>query len=82
MPGDELQVARRRFRIQYATAKNAPPPELPDPLAMSLMEKAGLEKPSKMRMPEAADSERKRIRARRQINAQDKFLMDWLSDEN
>jgi len=82
MPGDELQVAKSRFRIEYIVTGDGPVPEEPDPLAMSLMEKAGLENPVSFRMPKASDADRRRITARRKMNAQDEFLMDWLVDED
>lgn len=42
-PGDELSVAKHVFRIQYQPAADAPPPqEEEDPLAIGLLEKAGL----------------------------------------
>ena len=81
MPGDELQVAKNRFRIEYIVTSNAPVPEGPDPLAVSLMEKAGLEKPDKFRMPEASGADQSRIRARRKGNAHDEFIRNWLSDD-
>jgi adenylate cyclase len=41
-PGDELSIAKHAFVIQYQPAADAPPPEEEDPLAVSLLEKAGL----------------------------------------
>lgn len=81
MPGDELQVAKSRFRIQYLVESGATAPEPEDPFALSLMEKAGLEKPRNFRMPESSDEKRKRLRAKRRASNRDDFIMDWLGDD-
>lgn len=82
MPGDELQVAKSRFRIQYIVDSSAPEPEAEDPFSMSLMEKAGLEKPRNFRMPESSEEKRKRMRSKRRSSSRDDFIMDWLSDDD
>ncbi len=81
MPGDELQVAKSRFQIQYLVDPDAPVPELDDPFALSLMEKAGLEKPSKFRMPQSTNDKRKRLKSKRRSATHDDFIMDWLGDD-
>ncbi len=81
MPGDELQVAKTRFRIQYLVDPETPEPEPDDPFALSLMEKAGLEKPKNFRMPESSDQKRKRMRSGRRSMSHDDFIMEWLGDE-
>ncbi len=42
LPGDELSIAKHRFEIRYTPDGDQPPPPDDDPLAVSLMEKAGL----------------------------------------
>jgi len=44
MPGDVLSVAKHRYEVNYSPEAEAPPPveAVPDPLSMSLLEKAGL----------------------------------------
>ena len=81
-PGDELEVAKSRFRIEYFVDADATAPEPEDPLAMSLMEKAGLERPADFRMPQSSEEKRDRMRARRRTVTRDDFIMDWLSDDN
>ena len=58
MPGDELAVAKHRFKIDYNVAEGVPPPPpiIDDAVDMgtSLLEKAGLLK----RRPERPNSER------------------------
>lgn len=44
MPGDVVSIAKHDYRIHYSPKGMGPPPEEDDPFAMSLMEKAGLEK--------------------------------------
>lgn len=80
MPGDELQIARHCYRIEYVVTSNAPPPEDENPFAMGLMEKAGLtESRNNTRMPEA--SGRRKVSSRRSSSSHDEFIMDWLSEE-
>jgi pSer/pThr/pTyr-binding forkhead associated (FHA) protein len=43
-PGDMVTIAKHQFTINFAPGAAAPPPEEEDPFAMSLLEKAGLEK--------------------------------------
>lgn len=81
MPGDEVQIAKSCFRIQYVVAEGSVAPEEANPFAASLMEKAGLEKPANFRMPKSSVGERKRLRSKRRSNSRDDFIMDWLSDE-
>lgn len=81
-PGDEVQIARHRFRIEYHVTGNAPVPDDENPFAQSLMEKAGLEadREARMRMPAAARDSGRRKQARRAAS-EDDFIMDWLGDE-
>lgn len=82
MPGDEIQVAKSRFRIQYLIDPDAPAPETTNPFALSLMEKAGLEKPSKFRMPQSTEEKRRHRSSRRRSSNRDDFIMDWLSEDD
>ncbi len=43
-PGDMVTIAKHQFTINFAPGAAAPPEEEEDPFAMSLLEKAGLEK--------------------------------------
>ena len=80
MPGDELQIAKHCFRIEYIVSGSAPAPEDEDPFAMGLMEKAGLASSRESsRMPNAAG--RKKVRSRRRDSSHDDFIMDWLSED-
>jgi predicted component of type VI protein secretion system len=81
MPGDEVQIAKSCFRIQYTVSDGAIAPEDADPFATSLMEKAGLEKPANFRMPDSSDAKTKRMRSRHRGNSRDDFIMDWLNDD-
>jgi adenylate cyclase len=81
-PGDEVQIARHRFRIEYHVTGSAPVPDDENPFAQSLMEKAGLEadREARMRMPAAARDSGRQKQARRAAS-EDDFIMDWLGDE-
>ena len=82
MPGDEIQVAKARFRIQYLVADGSVAPVATDPFSASLMEKAGLEKPADFRMPVSSDEKEKRVRSKRRSATRDDFIMDWLGDDD
>lgn len=44
-PGDQVSIAKHKFIINFAPGASAPPPrEDDDPFALSLLEKAGLER--------------------------------------
>lgn len=43
-PGDLVSIAKHKFTINFIPGAAAPPEEEEDPFAMSLLEKAGLEK--------------------------------------
>ncbi len=43
-PGDMVTIAKHQFTINFAPGAEAPPQEEEDPFAMSLLEKAGLER--------------------------------------
>lgn len=83
LPGDELSIAKHRYEVTYEPAAGAPPPEEDDPFALSLLEKAGLqrrqEQERRMRLPPSA----RRIDPSRS----DKFSPDenqaheWLQDD-
>ena len=82
-PGDEVQIAKHCFRIEYIVIGDAPAPEEEHPFARSLMEKAGLEvdRPSRTKMPEASRSSAARVKQTRRESSEDDFLMDWLGEE-
>jgi adenylate cyclase len=82
MPGDELQVAKSRFQILYVVDDDLPAPVADNPFALSLMEKAGLEKPADFRMPQSTEEYRKRLKSKRRASNRDDFIMDWLSDDD
>ena len=81
MPGDELQVAKSRFCIEYFVDVNATAPEMDDPFALSLLEKAGLENSANLRIPQSSDAQHNRMKEKRHIVTRDDFIMDWLSDD-
>lgn len=81
-PGDTIAIAKHVFRIQYQPAADAPPPqEEEDPLALGLLEKAGL-----MRQQARAP----RLRSARKVDVQDESRYSeeenaagkWLNDDD
>ncbi|MCA9064026.1 MAG: FHA domain-containing protein, partial [Planctomycetaceae bacterium] len=82
-PGDELQIAKMRFRIDYQVSSTAAAPEEADPFATGLMEKAGLGTGPRgdVRMPAASGAANStKSRNRRHQSSEDDFIMEWLSD--
>ncbi len=78
-PGDDLEIAKNHYRVQYEPAEDAPPPPEEDPFAMSLLEKAGLEKRAeeqrnRPRLPPAA----RNAPVQRKFDADEDAAMDWL----
>jgi len=64
MPGDVISVSKHRYEVNYSPSGEAPPVEAePDPLSMSLLEKAGL---SRRGNPDAARLSKSSPDARRE----------------
>ena len=82
-PGDEVQIARHCFRIEYVVTGDAPVPEEENPFARSLMDKAGLEvdRPSRTKLPSGSPTTSNRVKQPPRPSSEDDFLMDWLSEE-
>ncbi|MGQ0635119.1 MAG: FHA domain-containing protein [Planctomycetaceae bacterium] len=89
LPGDELAVAKHRYKVDYNVASDAaPPPPLAEDeeedLNMSLLEKAGLARrrpvapprsPSGRKLPEAPPPAD-------QPASRDDEILDWLADDD
>jgi adenylate cyclase len=74
MPGDVLWVAKHRYEVNYSPDAEAPPPleAAPDPLSMSLLEKAGLSRrgvPDASRFPSTPPDARRSAPQRHAIDA-------------
>jgi adenylate cyclase len=73
MPGDVLSVSKHRYEVNYSPEAEAPPPEAePDPLSMSLLEKAGLSRrgsPDAPGFPKESRDERRSTPQRHAIDA-------------
>lgn len=82
-PGDEVTIARHRFRIEYAVSGSGAAPEEENPFEKSLMEKAGLEveRQARLRMPGSSAGAANKKKVSRRNSSEDEFIMDWLSDE-
>jgi pSer/pThr/pTyr-binding forkhead associated (FHA) protein len=82
-PGDEVLVSKHGFRIHYDVDSEAEAPEEENPLAMGLLEKAGLEADrATERQNGAGRSSRARTGASRRPTSEDDFLMEWLRPAN
>lgn len=83
LPGDELSVAKHRFEVDYEPLGDAPPPEEEDPFAVSLLEKAGLqrreEQERKPRLAPAARPVEESPDGR--FSDEEEQAMDWLSED-
>ncbi|MFO0429586.1 MAG: FHA domain-containing protein [Planctomyces sp.] len=81
-PGDEVQISKHAFHIQYDIAADAEAPEEENPMAMGLLEKAGLEvdrAAARRQASEAGNGAGASHRNRRPVT-EDDFLMEWLKE--
>lgn len=80
-PGDELSVAKHAFRIQYTPTADAPPvEEEQDPLAMGLLEKAGLMR-QRPRGPKARSTRPVETRDESKYSSDENDAARWLTDD-
>ena len=82
-PGDEVSIAKHHFVISYTPTSDAPVPvEEEDPFAMSLLEKAGLQRreAQRRRMPVPRAAHRP-VETPGKINADDEIAFGFLSDD-
>lgn len=81
-PGDELSIARHAFRVQYIPAADAPPPqEEADPLAIGLLEKAGLMR-QQSRGPKARASRPVNTRDDSKFSSAENDAARWLNGDD
>lgn len=82
-PGDELSIAKNHFEIRYEPMGDAPPPEEEDPFALSLLEKAGLQKRREeaRRAPKLPPPAQKSP-ASQDFDAEEDAAMDWLMGDS
>lgn len=71
-PGDLIGIARHKYHLQYEATGPRPVEEEADPFAVSLMEKAGLEKP--VRPPES----RRVVSDTTEFDPEEDLAMQWL----
>lgn len=80
LPGDVLSVAKHKYEILYNATGEAPPEEeAADPMAVGLLEKAGLVR-KKPELPESVNSsaiDHDHIEA----GLDDDFSIDWLNED-
>jgi adenylate cyclase len=84
LPGDELAVARHRYRIDYNVAPDAPPPPPlndEEDLGTSLLEKAGLVRRRAQHPPGAAATRHANGSSPRPATDEDRVL-EWLKDDD
>jgi pSer/pThr/pTyr-binding forkhead associated (FHA) protein len=85
LPGDELAVAKHRFKLDYNVAANAaPPPPIneEEDLGTSLLEKAGLVRRRAPRTSdEARGGKRKSNGTGSPFSKEDERALDWLNDD-
>lgn len=77
-PGDEVQIARHPYIIEYHVAPGTEAPEEENPFELGLLEKAGLEVEQRnKRMPRSSN---RKVRAK-DTSSEDEFIMQWLSGD-
>jgi adenylate cyclase len=83
LPGDELAVARHRFKVDYNVAPDAPPPPPlndEEDLGTSLLEKAGL---VRRRNPQpSADAGHKRNGNSARAATDEERVVEWLTGDD
>src|SRR5579871_952695 len=85
LPGDELAVAKHRFKIDYNVAPNAaPPPPIDEEevLGTSLLEKAGLVRRRAPRTKDGPGGKRNSNGKGSRPSADDDQALDWLNDDD
>jgi adenylate cyclase len=86
LPGDELAIAKHRFKLDYNVASDAPPPPPlndEEDLGTSLLEKAGLMR--RRAQPSSAtrhDSERKTNGETPSPASAAEKALEWLADDD
>lgn len=81
-PGDELTVAKHEFRIQYQPSADAPPPqEEEDPMAIGLLEKAGLMR-QQTRGPRARSARPVDVHDDSKFSSEENEADRWLKDDD
>lgn len=85
LPNDEISIAKNKYEIVYEPSSDAQEPEEANPFAMSLMEKAGIERPRRKSAKDEIDFTERELPKRKVANpnARDKEdeVLDWLNGE-
>lgn len=81
LPGDEVSIAKHRYKLYYDPDGEEPPPIDEDPFAISLLEKAGL---SRHRERDNVEMSSPSIRKRNSVSSNDaeRELSEWLADDD
>jgi adenylate cyclase len=72
MPGDVISVSKHRYEVNYSPNGEAPPEAEPDPLSISLLEKAGLSRRGTndtTRFPKTPETDRRSASQRHTIDS-------------
>ena len=86
LPGDELSVARHRYRIDYNVAPDAPPPPPlndEEDLGTSLLEKAGLVRRRAKKSPGGSSGGSRNSNGTASPSSKDdERALEWLNDDD
>jgi pSer/pThr/pTyr-binding forkhead associated (FHA) protein len=86
LPGDELSIAKHRFKIDYNVAADAPPPPPlndEEDLGTSLLEKAGLMRRRSQQPPTSRrDNESKANGQTRDPASAEEKALEWLAEDD
>jgi len=86
LPGDELAVARHRFKVDYNVAPDAPPPPPlndEEDLGTSLLEKAGLVRRRNQQPPAApSGGSRNRNGSKARPTTEEERVVEWLTGDD
>lgn len=81
-PGDIISIAKNSFEIQYEPQGEPPVNLEEDPFAMSLLEKAGLQKRAEERRRNPLPPAAKKGALDRNFDADEDAAMDWLMGDS
>lgn len=86
LPSDELSIAKHKYEVSYEPSSDAEEPEEANPFAMSLLEKAGIEKPSRRRRKDDISQTARELPKRKTADPNgggyEEMIADWLSDDD
>ena len=80
-PGDQVAIAKHKYTIDFIPGAAAPPQEEADPFAMSLLEKAGLERRRETTRSHRSSAPASKPPKREALTEEEEEASRWLLEE-